>query len=194
MKVVMVNTYSILINNILKFIKTDFNGLYIIIPEVHCDERGSFSEIYNKLLLSNLLGYDIDFCQDNKVESTKMVLRGLHLQAEPYSQTKLVSVSTGKIFDVVVDVRAGSKTYGKYFTIELDSKTKKILLVPKGFAHGYLTLSEYAVVNYKVDNYYNKESEIGIRYDDKHLDIDWGFDNSKFIISKKDKTLKDFDW
>ncbi len=178
----------------MKFIKTNFSGLYIIIPEVHLDERGNFSEIYNKSFLSNLLGYDIDFCQDNKVESTNMVLRGLHLQAEPYSQTKLVSVSAGKIFDVVVDVRVESKTYGKYFTIELDSISNRSLLVPKGFAHGYLTLSKHAVVNYKVDNYYNKESEIIIRYDDKHLGIDWGFDNSKFIISKKDKNLNDFEW
>ena len=178
----------------MKLYKTEFDGLYIIDLITHSDSRGDFTETFKKDWLSQQIGYKIDFCQDNSVESKHMVLRGLHFQKNPFSQTKMVTVVVGKILDVVVDLRKESKSYGKYFCIELNSNEKKSLLIPKGFAHGYLTLTEKAVVNYKVDNYYNKDSERGIRFNDPFLNINWKYNFSEFIISEKDKNYKDFIW
>ena len=123
-----------------------------------------------------------------------MVLRGLHFQNPPYSQAKLISVFKGQIFDVAVDLRKDSITYGKYFSMKISESTNCSLFIPKGFAHGYLTLSDEALINYKVDNIYNKDSENGIKYNDMALNIDWGDNYSNFIISKKDKNFMNYKW
>jgi len=178
----------------LNIVKTDFKDLLIINHEIYYDERGSFKEVFRKNVIEENLGYRINFCQDNNVKSSYMVLRGLHYQEEPYAQSKLISVSKGKILDIAVDIRKNSKTYGRYFSYVLSSESNKSIFVPKGFAHGYLTLSENADVNYKVDNYYNKNSEQGISFKDKYLNIEWEVDENKLIISDKDKKLTDFTW
>ena len=178
----------------MKIAKTDFKDLLIVEHDVHLDERGLFKEIFRKDIFEENLGYAINFCQDNNVKSSYMVLRGLHYQLDPYAQSKLISVTDGKILDIAVDIRKNSKTYGNYFSYVLSSESNKSIFVPKGFAHGYLTLSENADVNYKVDNYYNKQSERGISFDDKYLNIDWGEHKSEIKISEKDKNLTDFKW
>ena len=178
----------------MNIVKTGFEDLLIIEHDVHLDDRGLFKEVFRKDVLDKYLGYSVNFCQDNHVKSSYMVLRGLHYQEEPYTQSKLVSVTEGKILDVVVDIRGNSKTYGKYFSYVLSSDIHKAIFIPKGFAHGYLTLSDKANVNYKVDNYYNKESESGISFEDKNLNIDWGVDKIKLLISEKDKNLDNFKW
>ena len=153
-------------------------------------------ESFNEREVENLLGRKTAFCQDNHTFSKKGVLRGLHYQLPPFSQTKLVRVIQGKVLDVVVDIRKGSATFGKSVVVELSEENKYQLFVPQGFAHGYITLSDEAIFCYKVDNYYNKESERGIIYNDETLNIDWKFPSKNLIISEKDKlqpTLKDAD-
>ncbi len=152
--------------------KTEFKDLLIINHDVYRDYRGVFKEIYRNNLLEENLDYSIDFCQENSVRSSFMVLRGLHYQDNPYAQSKLVSVVQGKILDIAVDIRKNSTTYGKYFSFVLESDSNKSIFIPKGFAHGYLTLSDMADVNYKVDNYYNRRYEKGISFKDKFLKID----------------------
>ena len=178
----------------MKITKTNFKDLLILEPIIHKDIRGVFKEIFRKDILENFLGYDLNFCQDNQVVSSSMVLRGLHFQKDPHSQSKLVSVTNGRILDVVVDIRKKSTTYGKYFSIELSSENSKILFIPAGFAHGYLTLSHDAIVNYKVDSYFHNNSEEGISFDDQYLDIDWGIDREKLVMSEKDKSFPEFKW
>ena len=178
----------------MKIINTDFKDLLIIEHDVHLDDRGLFKEVFRKDIFEENLGYAINFCQDNYVKSSSMVLRGLHYQEEPHSQSKLVFVTEGKILDIAVDIRKNSKTYGKYFSYVLSSDIHKSIFIPKGFAHGYLTLSDNTIVYYKVDNYYNKQSENGISYNDKYLNIDWGLDEKHLIISNKDKNFIDFEW
>jgi len=165
--------------------------LYIITPAVFEDERGYFFEGYNKKKFS-ALGIDIDFVQDNQSFSQRGTLRGLHYQNPPYAQTKLVRVLQGEIMDVAVDLRKDSPTYGQHFGIKLTAENKKQLLVPQGFAHGFSVLSETAVVLYKCDQFYNKASEGGIRFDDPTLNIDWGMDLKDAIVSEKDLVLPDF--
>jgi len=174
--------------------KTSFKDLIIIKHNIHVDNRGYFKENFKKNKLENLLNYSLEFCQENSVKSYLNVLRGLHFQKQPYSQSKLVSVSFGKILDVAVDIRKDSENFGKYFSYILSSDKHESLFIPKGFAHGYLTLSESAIINYHVDNYYNPEFEEGISYDDDFLKIDWGIKKSKIIISKKDQNFKPFKW
>jgi dTDP-4-dehydrorhamnose 3,5-epimerase len=171
--------------------KTFIKDLVVLIPAVFEDERGYFFEAYNKSKLEDL-GVQIDFVQDNQSFSKKGTLRGLHYQNPPFAQSKLVRVLEGEIMDVVVDLRKDSPTFGKHFEIVLSSENKKQLLVPQGFAHGFSVLSETAVVLYKCDQYYNKESEGGIRYDDVTLNIDWGMDLAAAIVSEKDVLLPDF--
>lgn len=171
---------------------TFIKDLVIISPNVFGDERGYFFEAYNKSKVSDL-GIEIDFVQDNQSFSKKGTLRGLHYQNPPYAQTKLIRVLQGEIIDVAVDLRKDSPTYGKSFSILLSAENKKQLLVPQGFAHGFSVLSETASVMYKCDNYYNKESEGGIRFDDKTLNIDWGMDLKDAIISEKDLVLPNFE-
>ena len=177
----------------MKFYRTTLPEIIICEPHKIIDERGFFSETFRKDLLEDFAGYKLNFCQENTSESQFGVLRGLHFQIQPYAQTKLVSVSKGKILDVVVDIRKKSKNYGKNFTIELDDLEDKKVLVPKGFAHGFIVLSDYATVNYKVDNYYNSSSERGIKYNDSFLKIDWKLKNSSIITNFKDKNFPNFD-
>lgn len=171
---------------------TFINDLVVLTPTVFEDERGYFFEAYNKNKLGDL-GIHIDFVQDNQSFSQKGTLRGLHYQNLPYAQTKLVRVLEGEIMDVAVDLRKDSTTFGKYFGIVLSSQNKKQLLVPQGFAHGFSVLSETAVVSYKCDQYYNKQSEGGIRFDDVTLNIDWGMDLATAIVSEKDLILPNFE-
>jgi dTDP-4-dehydrorhamnose 3,5-epimerase len=170
---------------------TGIEGLEIILPVVFKDERGYFMESYNVNKLKEL-GVQIDFVQDNQSFSKKGTLRGLHYQNPPYAQTKLIRVLEGAIIDVAVDLRRNSPTYGQSFCIELNAENKKQLLVPQGFAHGFSVISETALVMYKCDQYYHKESEGGIRFDDAELNIDWGMDLKDAIVSEKDLILPDF--
>lgn len=172
--------------------KTFIKDLVIISPSVFEDTRGYFFEGYNKSKFSDL-GIDIDFVQDNQSFSKKGTLRGLHYQNPPFAQTKLVRVLQGEIMDVAVDLRKDSPTYGKHFSVLLSEENKKQLLVPQGFAHGFSVLSETAVVLYKCDQYYNKLSEGGIRFDDSTLNIDWGMDLKDAIVSDKDQVLPRFE-
>jgi dTDP-4-dehydrorhamnose 3,5-epimerase len=167
------------------FIKTDFPGLIIIEPTVFKDSRGYFFESYNEKQFA-AEGIDIRFVQDNQSKSSYGVVRGLHYQLAPHAQTKLIRALSGTILDVVVDIREGSPTYGKTFSLELSAANNKQLLVPKGFAHGFSVLSETAEVIYKCDAFYNKGSEAGILYNDAALNIDWGIPADKAIISEKD--------
>lgn len=171
--------------------QTFIKDLVLLTPAVFEDERGYFFEAYNKNKLDHL-GIHIDFVQDNQSFSKKGTLRGLHYQNPPFAQTKLVRVLQGEIMDVAVDLRKESPTYGKHFAIVLSAENKRQLLVPQGFAHGFSVLSETAVVLYKCDQYYNKESEGGIRYDDATLNIDWGMDLKQVLVSEKDTVLPDF--
>ena len=168
----------------MKINKTYIEDLLIIEPQLFKDERGFFYESYNK----NNLNSSVVFVQDNESKSYKGVIRGLHFQAPPFEQTKLVRCVSGNILDVVVDLRTNSKTYGKCFSIELSSENNKQLFVPKGFAHGFQVLSETAIVNYKVDNFYNSKSDSGIIWNDKDLSIDWNLD-IKPLLSEKDLKL-----
>jgi len=178
----------------MRLVKTQFKDLVIICHNLFSDERGSFKEIYKKQKLESFLGYEIDFCQENSVVSKLNVLRGLHFQNKPFMQSKLISVSDGKILDVAVDIRKKSITYGKYYSMVLSSEQNESLFIPAGFAHGYLTLSKKATINYKVDNYYNPAMERGIPFNDPHLNIDWGIKQSEMIISSKDRNQKSFEW
>ena len=170
----------------MKINKTFIEDLLIIEPQLFKDDRGFFYESYNKNNLDKVI--NIVFVQDNESKSDKGVIRGLHFQAPPFEQTKLVRCVSGKILDVVVDLRISSKTYGKFFSIELSSENNKQLFVPKGFAHGFQVLSETAIINYKVDNYYNPDSDSGLIWNDKDLSIDWNLD-IKPILSDKDLKL-----
>ena len=173
----------------MKINKTFIEDLLIIEPQLFKDDRGFFYESYNKNNLDKVI--NIVFVQDNESKSNKGVIRGLHFQAPPFEQTKLVRCVSGNILDVAVDIRKNSKTYGKSFSVELSSENNKQLLVPKGFAHGFQVLSETAIVNYKVDNFYNSKSDSGIIWNDKDLSIDWNLD-LKPILSKKDLKLISF--
>ena len=166
-------------------IKTKFPGLLIFEPKIWADDRGYFFESYNEKTFSSE-SVEINFVQDNQSSSVYGVIRGLHYQLNPYAQTKLIRVLSGSILDVAVDIRKNSPTYGKAYIIKLSAENKKQLLVPKGFAHGYSVISDTAEVFYKCDEYYNKESEGGISYNDSTLNIDWGVDKNKAIISEKD--------
>ena len=175
----------------MEFEKVGIDGLVLCKPKLIEDERGFFSEIFRKDLLEDFISEKLDFCQHNTSKSSFGVLRGLHFQNPPYAQTKLVRCISGSIFDVAVDLRKNSKTYGKSFSIELSSENNKQLLVPKGFAHGFQVLSNEAIVNYKVDEYYNPDSDSGIIWNDKDLLIDWNLD-IKPVLSVKDLKLISF--
>ena len=173
----------------MKINKTFIEDLLIIEPPLFKDYRGFFYESYNKNNLDKII--NIAFVQDNESKSNKGVIRGLHFQLPPFEQTKLVRCVSGKILDVAVDLRINSKTFGKFFSVELSSENNFQLFVPKGFAHGFQVLSETAIVNYKVDNFYNPKSDSGIIWNDKDLSIDWNLD-LKPILSPKDLKLKSF--
>jgi dTDP-4-dehydrorhamnose 3,5-epimerase len=168
------------------FHKTDIPGLLIFEPNVFEDSRGYFFEAYNQNIFKKQ-GLDLNFVQDNQSKSSYGVIRGLHYQLNPHAQYKLVRVLQGVILDVAVDIRKGSPTFGKYFSIELTAENKKQLLIPAGFAHGFSVLSETAIVFYKCDALYNKESEAGIRFDDPVLNIDWKVLTGAEVVSDKDR-------
>lgn len=168
------------------FHPTDFPDLYLFEPKVFEDSRGYFFESYNEGTFKHF-GIHYHWVQDNQSKSSYGVVRGLHFQAEPHTQSKLVRVLQGSILDVVVDLRKGSPTFGKSFSIELTSENKLQLLVPKGFAHGFSVLSETVEVMYKCDALYHKESEQGIMWNDPDLNIDWRVPHEKMIISEKDQ-------
>ena len=170
---------------------TPIQDLVIINPTVFEDERGYFMESFNQQKLQEA-GIHIPFVQDNQSFSKRGTLRGLHYQNPPYAQTKLVRVLQGEIMDVAVDVRKNSPTYGQHFAIRLSDENKKQLLIPQGFAHGFSVISETAVVLYKCDQFYNKASEGGIRFDDPTLNIDWGIDLKTAIVLDKDIELPNF--
>ncbi len=169
----------------MEIIKTDFSGLFVIKPDVFSDKRGYFFESFNTVAYKNA-GIDFMPVQDNESRSSKGVIRGLHYQLRPHDQAKLIRVIEGKIYDVALDIRKGSATYGKWYGIELDSEHKTQLFIPKGFAHGFSVLSEIAVILYKVDNIYNKLSERGISLNDNDLAIDWRLGETIPVISEKD--------
>lgn len=172
--------------------KLDLEGVLLFKLESHFDHRGSFTEVSNRDYISEFLPSDINFVQDNESVSNYGVLRGLHFQNEPHSQSKLIRVSQGAIEDVIVDIRANSKTFGKHLKIKISKNNNNLLFIPKGFAHGFLTLSNIAIVNYKVDNYYHKNSDNGINPFDADLNIDWKLKKTDLIISQKDMKLNHF--
>ena len=175
----------------MKFVNTPIEGLVIIEPTVFEDDRGYFSESYNKKKFEEAIG-KISFVQDNESKSSRGVLRGLHFQKPPFSQAKIVRCIEGCVMDVAVDIRKGSPTYGKHVAVELSGENKRQLFVHRGFAHGFSVLSENAVFAYKVDNRYAPESDSGIRYDDKELNINWGLKKEDIQLSPKDYELESF--
>ena len=172
----------------MKFIPQSIPDILLIEPITHNDERGYFIETYKQELLDEALGYKINFTQDNESGSAaKGVLRGLHFQSPPFTQSKLVRVIKGKVLDVAVDIRMDSKTFGRHVSVELCETNKKQLFIPRGFAHGYVVLSESAIILYKVDAYYSAKHNEGIAYNDKDLNIDWHFSKEEITLSEADQ-------
>lgn len=167
----------------MEIVETPFEGLLIIKPRIFEDKRGHFFESYNKIAYSKH-GIDTTFVQDNQSKSAKGVLRGLHFQKPPYAQDKLVHVIHGRILDVVVDIRSNSPTYGQHFKIELTGENNLFLFVPKGFAHGFVSLEDNTLFYYKCSDYYNPQAEDGLLWNDAALGIDWGSENP--LLSDKD--------
>lgn len=172
--------------------ETNIKDCFIIEPQVFSDNRGYFFESFNQELFNQKTGLKIEFVQDNESFSSKGVLRGLHLQTGNYAQAKLVRVIKGRVLDIAVDVRPNSKTFGAHIAIELSAQNKKQLFIPRGFAHGFLTLEENTIFSYKCDNYYNKSAEAGIIYNDATLNINWQLPEKDLILSEKDKALPTF--
>jgi len=168
------------------FTKTKIEGLVIVEPSVFADDRGFFMETYSKKVF-NENGIDVEFVQDNHSRSTKGVLRGLHFQKPPFAQDKLIRCTRGEVLDVAVDIRANSPTFGQYEAVLLSEENKKMFFIPKGFAHGFLVLSDVADFQYKCSNFYNKESEGGLLYNDSKIAIDWPKLDVELILSDKDK-------
>jgi dTDP-4-dehydrorhamnose 3,5-epimerase len=175
----------------MKFIKTAIADVYVLEPSVFEDERGYFLESFNLQKFEENIG-PIKFIQDNESKSSKGVLRGFHFQKPPFNQAKLVRCLEGRVLDVSVDIRKGSPTYGKHVAVELSGENKKQVFVPRGFAHGFVVLSESAVFAYKVDNRYAPEYDAGIRFDDEALQIDWRLPQEEVQLSEKDKNLPSF--
>ncbi|WNM19664.1 dTDP-4-dehydrorhamnose 3,5-epimerase [Flavobacterium capsici] len=171
----------------MNFIETKLQGCFIIEPKIILDERGYFMESFNENTFQKGIGEEVHFVQDNQSYSTKGVLRGLHYQTGEHAQAKLVRVLQGEVLDVAVDIRSNSPTFGQYEAVLLSAENQKQFFVPRGFAHGFLVLSETATFFYKCDNFYNKESEGGITYNDETIGIDWQFPLENLIISEKDK-------
>ena len=178
----------------MKFIPQSIPDILLIKPLVHTDERGYFVETYKQGLLDEALGYEVNFTQDNESMSvSKGVLRGLHFQSPPFAQNKLVRVTKGKIMDVAVDIRRDSSSFRKYISVELSEKNKNQLFIPRGFAHGFVVLSDSAILSYKVDAYYSPEHSQGIAYNDKEIRIDWGFSEDEIILSSADQNYPSLD-
>lgn len=173
--------------------ETYLKGCFILTPTIYCDNRGLFFESFHQQEFERLVGKQVTFVQDNHSVSNKGVLRGLHYQKGKFAQAKLIRVIKGSVFDVCVDVRIGSETFGKHFSIVLDATHNKQLFIPRGFAHGFLALEDNTILNYKCDNFYSLKNEAGIRFDDPTLKIDWNFPLNKLILSPKDLQLPTID-
>jgi len=170
----------------MQFIPQTIADVVLIKPKVHGDDRGYFIETFRQDKLEVALGYEVNFVQDNESKSTKGVLRGLHYQLAPHAQSKLVRVIEGVVLDVAVDIRVGSPTYGQHVAVELSAENKHQLFIPRGFAHGFVVLSETAIFAYKVDNYYSPECDRGLAFDDSELAIDWRLPADSLQLSEKD--------
>jgi dTDP-4-dehydrorhamnose 3,5-epimerase len=178
------------------FTRTAIPDVVIIDPKVHGDARGYFVETFRADKLSEFLGFNVSFCQDNESASRYGVLRGLHYQLPPYAQTKLVRVIEGEVLDIAVDIREGSPTYGQHVAVRLSGENKRQIFIPRGFAHGFVVLSETCTFAYKVDNYYSPECDRGIAFNDPALGIDWVVEKINLQLSAKDTQqplLKDAD-
>lgn len=173
----------------MELIETKLNNCFIIEPQLFYDKRGYFFESFNQQKFNDKTGLKVSFVQDNQSRSSYGVLRGLHYQTGKFAQAKLVRVIEGSVLDVAVDLRDGSETFGQHVAVELTGENQKQLFVPRGFAHGFVVLSDSATFCYKCDNYYNKESEAGIIFNDLKLDIDWKISEEELIISPKDLEL-----
>jgi len=171
----------------LKFTHQLISDVILIDPLLHGDDRGYFVETFRQDLFEEAVGYQVNFVQDNESKSTKGVLRGLHYQIPPFSQSKLVRVLEGKVLDVAVDIRKNSPTFGQHIAIELSSENMRQIFIPQGFAHGFAALSEIAIINYRVDNLYSPEHEKGIAFNDLKLNIDWRFKMKELKLSEKDR-------
>jgi len=175
----------------LKYTHQSISDVILIETTINDDERGYFVETFRQDLFEEVLGYQVNFIQDNESKSSKGVLRGLHYQLEPYAQAKLIRVIEGRVLDVVVDIRKSSPTFGQHVAVELSEKNKHQLFVPYGFAHGYVVLSDSSTLVYKVDNYYAPEHERGIAFNDSKLGIDWKIAVDELQLSDKDRTHPD---
>ncbi len=174
-------------------VTTQLEDVFLLKTNLHNDARGSFKETFNLKTFEDYIGRRINFCQDNVSVSRRGVLRGLHYQLDPFSQSKLVSVISGKVLDIVVDIREGSPSFGRHLSQELSAENGFQLFIPRGFAHGYITLSEKSIFHYKVDEYYHPESDSGIAANDNTLGINWQIPESEWILSEKDKNRPNFD-
>ena len=168
------------------FLKTSIPDVVLIKPHLLRDNRGYFAETFREDLLEDSIGFKVNFCQDNETKSKRNVLRGLHFQLPPYAQSKLVRVIEGEVLDVVVDIREGSPTFSHHFSVRLSSENKKQLFIPRGFAHGFLVLSEIAIFSYKVDNFYSSEYSRGVAFNDTSLGIKWNLPLDQLILSEED--------
>ena len=172
----------------MNFIPQSIPEVFLIEPIIHKDNRGYFIETFRQSLFDEAIGYKVNFVQDNESKSiSKGVLRGLHFQSPPHTQGKLVRVISGSVLDVAVDIRRNSETFGQHVAIELSDENKKQLFIPRGFAHGFVVLSESATISYKVDAYYSAKHNEGIAYNDSDISIDWGFSENAIILSEADK-------
>ena len=172
----------------MKFTKTNIPDVILIEPKIFGDDRGYFVETFRSDLFEKESGVQTNFIQDNESRSNHGVLRGLHYQLPPYAQSKLVRVIEGKVLDIAVDIRKGSPYFGQYVSAELSAENKHQLFIPRGFAHGFVVLSETAIFSYKVDNYYSPECDRGIQFDDPQLNIDWQLEHKLLQLSEKDKS------
>jgi len=173
----------------MKVKETKLKDCFILEPKVFDDNRGYFFESFNEKEFNKLMGFKINFVQDNESKSIKGVIRGLHFQKGRFAQAKLVRVVSGRVLDVCVDLRKESPSFGQHISEELSDSNRKQIFAPRGFAHGFIVLSDFAIFSYKCDNFYNKESEAGIIYNDPSLQIDWKLKPSEFIVSSKDLHL-----
>lgn len=171
----------------MKFIPQHIAEVILIEPEVHGDNRGYFVETFRQDKFEEAIRYKVNFIQDNESRSSKGVLRGLHFQCPPFAQSKLVRVIEGEVLDVVVDIRKGSPTFGRHVAVILNDRDKRQLFIPRGFAHGFVVLSDAAIFSYKVDNYYSPECDRGLAYDDPDVNVEWVLDKEQLTLSEKDK-------
>ena len=170
----------------MQFVKQSIPDVLLIKPKVHGDHRGYFVETFRQDKFEEAVGFKVNFCQDNESKSTKGVLRGLHFQLPPFAQSKLVRVIEGEVLDVAVDIRQGSPTFGQHVAVRLTCDNKQQLFIPRGFAHGFVVLSDTATFAYKVDNYYSPECDRGLAFNDPALGIDWGLTLDQLKLSEKD--------